>query len=164
MIAIVGIVKRWQQARTAMVVAECGTGKTLISLGALHVHSQGYPFTALAMVPPHLVEKWGRVREVREVPAMLSDGEFLLWCRRVGLSQEAQELITFVWKQAHILRSRKGPCQTRLFLAPRSRPMRVNYVGQTSRSFVRAKSSTVRQSSRPRARTVAVFYSPLWQN
>jgi hypothetical protein len=31
-IAIMGLVKRWQQARTAMVVAECGTGKTLISL------------------------------------------------------------------------------------------------------------------------------------
>jgi superfamily II DNA or RNA helicase len=59
-IAIMGVAKRWQQARTAMVVAECGTGKTLISLGAIHVHCQGSPFTALAMVPPHLVEKWAR--------------------------------------------------------------------------------------------------------
>jgi superfamily II DNA or RNA helicase len=59
-IAIMGVAKRWQQARTAMVVAECGTGKTLISLGAIHVHSNGSPFTALAMVPPHLVEKWAR--------------------------------------------------------------------------------------------------------
>jgi superfamily II DNA or RNA helicase len=59
-IAIMGLVKRWQQARTARVVAECGTGKTLISLGAIHVHTGGSPFTALAMVPPHLVEKWAR--------------------------------------------------------------------------------------------------------
>jgi superfamily II DNA or RNA helicase len=59
-IAIMGLVRRWQQARTGMVVAECGTGKTLISLGAIHVHSEGSPFTALAMVPPHLVEKWAR--------------------------------------------------------------------------------------------------------
>src|SRR5712692_10264481 len=59
-IAIMGVAKRWQQARTAMVVAECGTGKTLISLGAIHVHSQGSLFTALTMVPPHLVEKWAR--------------------------------------------------------------------------------------------------------
>ena len=59
-IAIMGLAKRWQQARTAMVVAECGTGKTLISLGAIHVHSDGSPFRALAMVPPHLVEKWAR--------------------------------------------------------------------------------------------------------
>jgi superfamily II DNA or RNA helicase len=59
-IAIMGVAKRWQRARTGMVVAECGTGKTLISLGAIHVHSEGNPFTALAMVPPHLVEKWAR--------------------------------------------------------------------------------------------------------
>ena len=59
-IAIMGLAKRWQEARTGMVVAECGTGKTLISLGAIHVHSEGKPFTALAMVPPHLVEKWAR--------------------------------------------------------------------------------------------------------
>jgi superfamily II DNA or RNA helicase len=59
-IAIMGLARRWRQARTAMVVAECGTGKTLISLGAVHVHSEGKPFAALAMVPPHLVEKWAR--------------------------------------------------------------------------------------------------------
>jgi len=59
-IAIMGVAKRWQRARTGMVVAECGTSKTLISLGAIHVHSEGQPFTALAMVPPHLVEKWAR--------------------------------------------------------------------------------------------------------
>jgi superfamily II DNA or RNA helicase len=59
-IAIMGLAKRWLRARTGMVIAECGTGKTLISLGAIHVHSGGNPFTALAMVPPHLVEKWAR--------------------------------------------------------------------------------------------------------
>src|ERR1700726_3816361 len=59
-IAIMGVAKRWQQARTSMVVAECGTGKTLISLGAIQVHRRGNPFSALAMVPPHLVEKWAR--------------------------------------------------------------------------------------------------------
>jgi superfamily II DNA or RNA helicase len=59
-LAIMGIVKRWNHARTAKVIAECGTGKTLISLGAMYVHSDGHPFTALAMVPPHIVEKWAR--------------------------------------------------------------------------------------------------------
>jgi superfamily II DNA or RNA helicase len=59
-IAMMGVVKRWQQARTAMVVAECGTGKTLIALGAAHVHAQRRGYTVLAMVPPHLVEKWAR--------------------------------------------------------------------------------------------------------
>jgi hypothetical protein len=59
-IAIMGVAKRWQQARTANVVAECGTGKTLIALGAIHAHCEGRPHTSLAMVPPHLVEKWAR--------------------------------------------------------------------------------------------------------
>ncbi len=59
-LAIMGVVKRWNEARGAAVIAECGTGKTLISLGAVHVHSDHKPFTALAMVPPQLVEKWAR--------------------------------------------------------------------------------------------------------
>ena len=59
-LAIMGIAKRWQESRCAAAVAECGTGKTLISLGSVFTHADGRPFTALAMVPPQLVEKWAR--------------------------------------------------------------------------------------------------------
>ena len=59
-LAMMGVVKHWNKARGAAVIAECGTGKTLISLGAVHVHSDRKPFTALAMVPPQLLEKWAR--------------------------------------------------------------------------------------------------------
>ena len=59
-LAIMGIVKRWQEARCAAAVAECGTGKTLISLGSVFTHADGRAFNALAMVPPQLVEKWAR--------------------------------------------------------------------------------------------------------
>lgn len=59
-LAMMGVLKRWKEARGAAVIAECGTGKTLILLGAVHVHSDRKPFTALAMVPPQLVEKWAR--------------------------------------------------------------------------------------------------------
>jgi len=59
-LAIMGIVKRWERARTAAAIAECGTGKTLISLAAVQAHSRGKPFTALAMAPPQLVKKWAR--------------------------------------------------------------------------------------------------------
>jgi hypothetical protein len=55
-----GLVRRWQQARAGAVIAECGTGKMLISLGAVQTHAEDRPFTALAMVPPQLVEKWCR--------------------------------------------------------------------------------------------------------
>ena len=57
-LAIMGLVRRWQQARAGAVIAECGTGKTLISLAAVQTRTEDRPFTALAMVPPQLVEKW----------------------------------------------------------------------------------------------------------
>ena len=59
-LAIMGLVRRWQQARAGAVIAECGTGKTLISLGAVYTQAEGRPFTAISMVPPQLVEKWCR--------------------------------------------------------------------------------------------------------
>jgi hypothetical protein len=74
--AIVSIVKRWREARAAAVIAECGTGKTLISLGALEVHSDRKQFAALAMVPPQLVEKWAReaFRTLPRVRVFFIDG------------------------------------------------------------------------------------------
>jgi len=59
-IAIMGVSRRWQLARNANVVAECGAGKTLIALGSMLVHSGERRFTGLVMAPPHLVEKWAR--------------------------------------------------------------------------------------------------------
>src|SRR5215470_12802225 len=59
-LAIMGLVRRWQQARAGAVIAECGTGKTLVSLGAVQTHAEDRIFTALAMVPPMLTEKWAR--------------------------------------------------------------------------------------------------------
>src|SRR6059058_965370 len=58
--AIMGLVRLWERARAGAVIAECGTGKTLISLGAVQTHAEDRPFTALAMVPPMLVTKWSR--------------------------------------------------------------------------------------------------------
>ncbi len=59
-LAIAGIAKRWDIENSAGAIAECGTGKTLISLGAMYVHAKGRPFTALVMVPPQLTMKWCR--------------------------------------------------------------------------------------------------------
>jgi hypothetical protein len=59
-LAIMGLVRRWQQARAGAVIAECGTGKTLISLGAVQTHAEDRAHTTVAMVPPQLVEKWAR--------------------------------------------------------------------------------------------------------
>jgi hypothetical protein len=59
-LAIARLAKRLEAERSAGAIAECGTGKTLISLGAVFVHAKGKPFTALAMVPPQLVTKMAR--------------------------------------------------------------------------------------------------------
>jgi len=59
-LAIAGLVRGWEERRSVGLIAECGSGKTLISLGAVFAHAQGQPFTGLAMVPPQLVEKWCR--------------------------------------------------------------------------------------------------------
>ena len=59
-LAIAGIARRWDIEASAGAIAECGTGKTLISLGSMYVHAKGRPFTALVMVPPQLTMKWCR--------------------------------------------------------------------------------------------------------
>ncbi|PYV28451.1 MAG: hypothetical protein DMG27_01205 [Acidobacteria bacterium] len=59
-LAAMGVVRRWQQARAAAVIGECGTGKTLIALAAIHCHAEGRAYTALAMVPGHLTAKMAR--------------------------------------------------------------------------------------------------------
>jgi hypothetical protein len=59
-LAIAGISKRWEVETSAGAIAECGTGKTFISLGAMFVNSNGRPFTALVMAPPQLTIKWCR--------------------------------------------------------------------------------------------------------
>jgi hypothetical protein len=59
-IAIMGVAKYLKKARSAKFVAECGAGKTLMALGAAHVHSHGRPYSMLVMCPPHLVHKWAR--------------------------------------------------------------------------------------------------------
>jgi hypothetical protein len=57
-VAAMGIAKKWKKEHSAAVIAECGTGKTLISLAALHIHSDGRPFTAIVMAPGHITLKW----------------------------------------------------------------------------------------------------------
>jgi hypothetical protein len=49
-LAILGIVQRFRAARCAAAIAECGTGKTLISLGSVFTAAAGRKFTALALV------------------------------------------------------------------------------------------------------------------
>jgi hypothetical protein len=76
-LAITGISKRWEVENSAgAIIAERGTGKTLISLGAMFVNSKGRPFTALVMAPPQLTIKWCRetLSTLPRVRVFLIDG------------------------------------------------------------------------------------------
>ena len=75
-VAVMGVVKRLAEARSAAVVAECGTGKTLISLASIYVAAEGKPFTAIAMAPPHLTMKWCReaLQTIPRLRVFLIDG------------------------------------------------------------------------------------------
>jgi superfamily II DNA or RNA helicase len=59
-IAAAAIARKWEKESSAAVIAECGTGKTLISLAAVHVHSDGRPFTEIVMAPAHITLKWAK--------------------------------------------------------------------------------------------------------
>ena len=59
-LTISGVTKHLNTARSAIIVGECGTGKTLMSIAVAHTHSAARPYTVIAMCPPHLVFKWAR--------------------------------------------------------------------------------------------------------
>jgi hypothetical protein len=59
-LTISGLAKALNTARSVRIVGECGTGKTLMSMGVAHAHANGATYTAIAMCPPHLVLKWAR--------------------------------------------------------------------------------------------------------
>jgi hypothetical protein len=60
LVAICGVSRRWDESRAAAVIAECGTGKTLISLGAVEAHARGRQYNAIVMMPPAISLKWMR--------------------------------------------------------------------------------------------------------
>ncbi len=59
-VAIQALATFFTKGNAAKVVAECGTGKTLVSLATTYVHSNGKPYSALIMCPPHITLKWVR--------------------------------------------------------------------------------------------------------
>jgi hypothetical protein len=56
--------KALRRQKAVLVVAECGIGKSLISMAAVHAHAAGRPYRALVFCPGQLCAKWER--ELRE--------------------------------------------------------------------------------------------------
>jgi hypothetical protein len=59
-LTITGLAKHLKTTRSVRMVGECGTGKTLMSIGVAHTHADGATYSTIAMCPPHLVLKWAR--------------------------------------------------------------------------------------------------------
>src|ERR1700739_2840068 len=59
-LAIMGMAKYLKNHDAGKVVAEMGTGKTLMSIATCYVHANRKQFTSLVMCPPHLTKKWSR--------------------------------------------------------------------------------------------------------
>ena len=57
-------IKHLRKSKSLLVVAECGTGKTIMAMVATHKLADGRPYRAIVMCPPHLVPKWQRELEM----------------------------------------------------------------------------------------------------
>lgn len=99
-LAAMAVAKRLAQARSAAVVAECGTGKTLISLASIYVAAGGGPFAALVMVPSHLTQKWLR-ESLKTIPHLRA---FLIEGLRDRSSTSSNGIQEFRLRNGHIVR------------------------------------------------------------
>jgi superfamily II DNA or RNA helicase len=59
-VAITGTAKYLRKSKAARMVAECGAGKTIMALGAIHILAGGRPSATLVMCPSHITHKWAR--------------------------------------------------------------------------------------------------------
>jgi hypothetical protein len=57
---ITATVKQLKRDKVAWVIAEMGSGKSIIAIGATHALAAGKPYRAIAMVPGQLTAKWRR--------------------------------------------------------------------------------------------------------
>lgn len=80
------LTKALRRQKSVLLVAECGTGKTLMSMLAVHRHAAGRPYRALVFCPGQLVEKWER--EVRMTLPGVTVRQMDNWKDFVGLDPQ----------------------------------------------------------------------------
>ena len=59
-LAVTGTAKNLRKGKAARIAAECGAGKTFMSLGTIHILAEGCPCAALVMCLSHSTHKWAR--------------------------------------------------------------------------------------------------------
>ncbi len=58
--AVAALVRMMQVRGSGFLCGECGTGKTIMGLAAVHSHAASKPYRAIVLCPDHLIAKWCR--------------------------------------------------------------------------------------------------------
>ena len=113
-----GVVRRWQRARAAAVIGECGTGKTLMALAAIHCHAQGRPYASCLplMGKKLLVSLAMEGKFSAEGLQALDDGDDMLtaMARELVNEQRIGESADAVWRQIQAEQSKMLPVEDRI--------------------------------------------------
>ncbi len=110
-LAVMGMARHLQTADSTKLVAECGTGKTLMSVATCYVHAAGKPFTSLVMCPPHLTKKWAR-EVFQTVPSVRVF--FIEDMRNAGDPKKPHGVVEVILRNGKIERKGLGVSLTRL--------------------------------------------------
>jgi SNF2 family DNA or RNA helicase len=83
---ITGAARLLERSKTAFLVCEMGTGKSLMGIGTVHAHADGKPYRALVFCPGQLVGKWQR--EIHDTLPNVTTHALKDWKEVVALLQK----------------------------------------------------------------------------
>jgi hypothetical protein len=75
--------KLLEKSKTAFLICEMGTGKSLMGIGTVHAHADGKPYRVLVFCPGQLVGKWQR--EIKETLPDVMTQAITNWKEAVAL-------------------------------------------------------------------------------
>jgi SNF2 family DNA or RNA helicase len=116
-------VKALQRQKSILLIAEMGTGKTLMGMATIHTHAAGKPYRALVFCPGQLVLKWER--EIRETVKDASVFQIEKWDQLAKLDRSKPTAPTWYiiardraklgakWRPAYTMRTTMGEGRVR---------------------------------------------------
>lgn len=82
---VTALVKALRRQKSLLLVAEMGTGKTLMGMAAVHAHAGGKPYNALIFCPGQLCNKWER--ELQQTIPGVTVRQIQSWRDLVGIDR-----------------------------------------------------------------------------
>jgi hypothetical protein len=83
---ITAAAKLLKRNKTAFLICEMGTGKSLMGIGTVHAHADGKPYRALVFCPGQIVKKWAR--EINETLPNVTVTPIEHWTDAVALQDK----------------------------------------------------------------------------